>query len=40
VDIEVDIECIPGGLTVLAPIERDHNGWLSWMGGTESEENS
>jgi methylglyoxal synthase len=36
----VDIECIPGGLTVLAPLERDRNGWLSWMGGTESEENS
>lgn len=34
----VEIECIPGGLTVLAPMERDRNGWLSWMGGAEQDE--
>jgi YegS/Rv2252/BmrU family lipid kinase len=33
----VEIECISGGLTVLAPMERDRNGWLSWMGGAEED---
>lgn len=31
----VDIECIPGGLTVLAPMNYERNGWLGWMGGKE-----
>ncbi len=34
----VEIECIAGGLTVLTPMEHDRNGWLSWMGGAEQEE--
>jgi methylglyoxal synthase len=33
----VEIECISGGLTVLAPMQRDRNGWLSWMGGAEED---
>jgi diacylglycerol kinase (ATP) len=34
----VEIDCIPGGLTVLAPMDRDRNGWLSWMGGPEEQD--
>jgi diacylglycerol kinase (ATP) len=26
----VDIDCIPGGLTVLAPMETGRNGWINW----------